>query len=78
MMDEMKPTTDDEFELIAQGTACASRFFKELVNVTDQDKRDLKRRVSSLRQKVLQSMLQLTDCHNRICDNYSMLIAATE
>ena len=78
MLHEMCSPTSEEFDNITKGKECASRHFPALVNLRPDDERTLKQRADQLKGGIAKSMPNLTDSHNRICDNYAMIIAATE
>ncbi|OQV14363.1 hypothetical protein BV898_11481 [Hypsibius exemplaris] len=78
MLTQMKPPTEEQFADVLYGKKVASRNFDALLDVTNADKNFLQKRTYSLRQRVTDVLVNVTDSHHRIAENYSMVIAATE
>lgn len=70
--------SEEDFEDFQRGKEFASRYFENLVCVSDAEVDRLWSRAFSLRRAVSQRLEDITDSQHRIAENYSMLIAATE
>ncbi|OWA54240.1 hypothetical protein BV898_18651 [Hypsibius exemplaris] len=77
MLEEMSPMTEVQLSDVLRGKQTAAKHFPALLNLTEEDKRELKKRAFGLQETVTNAMSGVTDSHHRISKNYSILTAAT-
>lgn len=78
MTQQLPNMSEQDFEDFQKAKKCASRHFESLVCLGDVELDRLWSRAFSLRRAVSQRLENVTDSQNRIAENYSIPIAATE
>jgi hypothetical protein len=80
LLQPFKSFTSEEKDSLNEAKRCASRFLPDLLNISDEQAREMRSRAFALRNKVLEffKLEQITEMADRMAENYGMAIVAAE